>query len=59
MKVILKHDIYPVKNGYAAHSPEMRVTAHGHSPEIAKRIFKERRLCLCSHSGEREALLMP
>ena len=36
MKIILKHDIYPVKNGIAAHSPEIGLTAHGYSAEIAK-----------------------
>lgn len=37
MQVVLKHKIYRVKNGYAAHSPELGLTAHGYSPEVAKR----------------------
>lgn len=37
MQVVLKHRIYRVKNGYAAHSPEIGLTAHGYSPEVAKR----------------------
>lgn len=37
MKVILKHCIYPIKNGFAANSPEVRLTAHGSTPELARR----------------------
>lgn len=37
MQVVLKHNIYRVKNGYAAHSPELGLTAHGYSPEVARR----------------------
>lgn len=36
MIVVLKHDIYPIKCGYAASSPELHLTAHGCSPELAK-----------------------
>jgi hypothetical protein len=36
MRIILKQEIYRIKNGFAAHSPELRLTAHGHSPELAK-----------------------
>ena len=37
MQIVLKHNIYRVKNGYAAHSPELGLTAHGYSPEVARR----------------------
>ncbi len=37
MRIILKHEIYPIKDGFAAHSPELGLTAHGQSPEVAKR----------------------
>ncbi len=37
MNIILKQDSYRVKNGFAAHSPELGVTAHGHSLELARR----------------------
>jgi hypothetical protein len=36
MLVILKHSMYRVKNGYAAHSPELGLTAHGYSAELAR-----------------------
>jgi len=36
MQIILKHNIYQIKNGYAACSPELRLTAHGYSPEVAR-----------------------
>ena len=36
MQIVLKHNIYPIKNGYAAQSPELGLTAHGYSPEVAK-----------------------
>ena len=37
MLIILKHETYQIKNGYAAHSPELGLTAHGYSPEVAKK----------------------
>ena len=37
MQIILKHDVYRVKNGFAAHSSALGLTAHGYSPEIARR----------------------
>jgi len=37
MQIVLKHNVYRIKNGYAARSPELGLTAHGFSPEIAKR----------------------
>ena len=37
MLVILKQAVYQVKNGFAAHSPELGLTAHGYSPEVARR----------------------
>lgn len=33
----LKQSTYQIKNGYAAHSPEIGLTAHGYSVEVAKR----------------------
>lgn len=36
MLIILKHETYQIKNGYAAHSPELGLTAHGYSPEVAR-----------------------
>ena len=37
MRVVLKHELNRVKNGYAARSPELGLTANGHSPEVARR----------------------
>lgn len=37
MHIVLKHNLYQVKNGVAAHSPELGLTAHGYSPEVAQR----------------------
>jgi hypothetical protein len=37
MQIVLKHITYQIKNGYAAHSPELGLTAHGYSPEVAQR----------------------
>ena len=45
MQIILKHKLYQIKNGFAAHSPELGLTAHGYSPEAAQ------------HNLERIALL--
>lgn len=36
MLIILKHETYHIKNGFAARSPELRLTAHGYSPEVAR-----------------------
>lgn len=36
MQIVLKHSAYRIKNGYAAHSPELGLTAHGYSPEVAR-----------------------
>lgn len=36
MLIVLKHDVYRVKNGFASRSPELGLTAHGYSPELAK-----------------------
>ncbi len=36
MQIVLKHNIYRIKNGYAAHSSELGLTAHGYSPEVAR-----------------------
>ncbi|MGD0780514.1 MAG: hypothetical protein ABR954_07050 [Dehalococcoidales bacterium] len=37
MLVILKHETYQVKNGYAARSSELRLVAHGATIELAQR----------------------
>lgn len=36
MLVVLKQEVYHIKNGFAAHSPELGITAHGYSPEVAR-----------------------
>lgn len=36
MEIVLKHSLYPIKNGFAANSTELGLTAHGHTPELAK-----------------------
>ncbi len=36
MRVVLKHGVYRIKNGFAAHSQELGLTAHGPSIELAK-----------------------
>jgi hypothetical protein len=37
MKVILKHDVNRIRNGFAARSPQLGLVAHGHSPDVARR----------------------
>lgn len=37
MNIILKPEMYRIKNGFAAHSKEIGLTAHGITPEIARR----------------------
>jgi hypothetical protein len=56
MKIILKHEIYSIKNGFAAHSPEIGLTAHGHSPEIAKKNL-ERTAVMFMQPFQREGTL--
>ncbi len=36
MRIVLKPHMYPIKNGFAACIPELRLTAHGYSPELAR-----------------------
>lgn len=36
MRIILRQETYRIKNGFAARSPELKLTAHGYSPEVAK-----------------------
>ena len=36
MKVVLKHEVNRAKNGYMARSPQLRLAAYGHSPEVAR-----------------------
>lgn len=37
MRIVLKHNVNRIKNGFAAASLELRIAAHGHSPEVARR----------------------
>jgi hypothetical protein len=37
MIIILKHETYQIKNGFAVRSPELKLTAHGATPELAQR----------------------
>lgn len=37
MLIILKQETYQVKNGYAARSTELKLTAHGATVELAQR----------------------
>lgn len=41
MLVVLKQETYRVKNGFAARSPELKLAAHGISPEIARRNLED------------------
>lgn len=36
MRVVLKHTMNRIKNGFAASSPQLGIAAHGHSPEVAR-----------------------
>lgn len=56
MQIVLKHNMYPIKNGYAAHSPELGLTAHGYSPEVARRNL-ERIAVLFFRPFERQGIL--
>lgn len=37
MKVILKHDLNRIKNGFSARSSEVGLTAHGATEDLARR----------------------
>jgi len=56
MRVILKHELNRVKNGFAARSPELRLVAHGHSDELARRNL-ERTALLFLKPLERQGVL--
>ncbi len=56
MIVVLKHSVYPIKNGYAAHSPEIGLTAHGYSVDVA-RVNLERMGLMFLRPFEREGKL--
>lgn len=36
MKIIIKHEVNPIKNGYLARSKELKVAAQGYNEETAK-----------------------
>ena len=55
MLVVLKQTVYQVKNGFAAHSPELGLTAHGYSPEVARRNL-ERTVTLFLKPFERQGV---
>ena len=57
MLLILKPNLYQIKNGFAAHSPELGITAHGYSPEIARRNL-ERLALMFLRPFERQGKLM-
>jgi hypothetical protein len=56
MKIVLKPDVYQIKNGFAAYSQEIGLTAHGHSPEVAK-LNLERTAVMFLRPFEREGKL--
>ena len=41
MKLIMKHQVKHIKNGYSATSPEAGLTAHGVSEELARRNLED------------------
>ncbi len=56
MLVVLKHDVYRIKNGFAARSPQLGLTAHGASPDMARRNL-ERTVLLLLKPLERQGSL--
>jgi len=56
MRVIIKHDLNRVKNGIAARSPELGLTAHGSTEEIARRNL-EHLVALFLRPFERQGIL--
>jgi hypothetical protein len=46
--LVLKHDIKRIKNGFEARSPELRLAAHGHSADVARRNLERTALLLLS-----------
>jgi predicted RNase H-like HicB family nuclease len=56
MRVILKPELYQIKNGFGASLPELHLAAHGDSAELAKRNF-EKLIFLFLRAFEREGTL--
>ena len=56
MRVVLKHDVNRVKNGYSARSPQLGLRAVGYSPETAK-LNLERMVLLYLKPFERQGRL--
>ena len=56
MKLVLKPSLNRIKNGFCASSPELRIAAHGFSPETA-RINLERTALLLLKPFERQGSL--
>jgi predicted RNase H-like HicB family nuclease len=56
VRVVLKHEVNRVKNGFAASCPALGVTAHGHSPEVARKNL-ERTALLFLRPFERQGVL--
>jgi len=56
MQIILKHDVNPIKNGFAAHGVKLGLVAHGHSPDVARRNL-ERVVLLYLRPFERQGTL--
>jgi len=56
MQIILKHDVNPVKGGFAARSAKLGLVAHGRSPDVARRNL-ERVVLLYLRPFERQGTL--
>jgi hypothetical protein len=57
MRVILKPELYQIKNGFGASLPELHLAAHGDSEELAKQNFENliyRFLRAFEHEGRLE-----
>lgn len=56
MNIVLKHEEYQVKNGFASGIPALKLAAHGRSPELAEQNLKRIVLCFLK-PFEREGTL--
>jgi len=56
MLIVLKYETYQIKNGFAARSPELGLTAHGATIELAQRNL-ERTVELFLKPFERQDIL--
>lgn len=56
MDIVLKQDVYQVKNGVASSIPELGLAAHGRSPELAEENLKRIVVCFL-RPFEREGTL--